>query len=459
MRGKVRRTIGVLLLCTPLAAGAQSAPTGALAGRVVVASTLRPVAGAIISLDASTRQAETNALGVFRLDSVAPGIYTVRIRAIGFVPASRTDVVVSSGRPGELLVTLQERPVELAELEVTALSYFPPAADQPASTQQLAAEEVRRAPGVQEDVVRAVALLPGVGVTTTSRNDLVVRGGAPFENLFVVDNLEVPNINHFGSQGSTGGPVSLVNIALVDQVQFAAGGLPARWGNRVGSSTEIDLREGNRQRMAGELNLSATGFGAILEGPLGKQGNVIASVRRSYLDLLFDLAGFNFLPRYYDATVKVTRQLGTRDRLSWTTVGALDRVDFNNRTATDRADNSRILRLNQKQYFSALTWQHAAARGRLDVTLGRVFSRFDAFQNDSLNPPTPVFRNRSAEGETSLRADWRQSGARLARLMLSAKENEARRQGPGCRWSNRRCDCRGRHGQSLRNGSPRVQRA
>jgi len=112
--------------------------------------------------------------------------------------------------------------------------------------------------------------------------------------------------------------------------------------------------------------------------------------------------------------VKVTRQLGAADRLSWTTVGALDRLDFNNETASDRADNSRILRLNQKQYFSVLTWRHAGSRGKLDVTLGRVFTRFDTFQNDSLDPPSPVFQNRSTEGETSLRADWRQSGARLA---------------------------------------------
>jgi hypothetical protein len=220
----------------------------------------------------------------------------------------------------------------------------------------------------------------------------------------------VPNINHFGSQGSTGGPVSLLNLEFVQQVDFTAGGFGARFGDRLGSATEIALREGNGRRLAGEVNLSATGFGVIAEGPLGGQGSFLASARRSYLDLLFELAGFNFLPRYYDLQFKLTQRIGLRDQLSWTTVGALDRVGFNNETADNRLDNSRILRLDQDQYFSGLTWRHSLTRSRLNVTLGRVFTRFDTFQNDSLEQP--VFRNRSTEGETSLRAEYlRDAGA------------------------------------------------
>ena len=172
----------------------------------------------------------------------------------------------------------------------------------------------------------------------------MARGGAPFENLFVVDHLEVPNISHFGSPGSSGGPVGLVNIALLEKVSFSAGGFGARYGNRLGSSTEITPREGNGDRMAGHAHLSATGFGATAEGPIGWRGTLLASVRHSYLDLLFDLIGFNFLPSDWDLQLKLTRRLGSDDELAWTTVGALDRIGFNNRSATDRVDNTRILR-------------------------------------------------------------------------------------------------------------------
>jgi hypothetical protein len=381
-------------------------PTGTITGRVLAAGSELPIADAIVTVEATAARATTTPSGTFRIEAIPPGIYTVRAVAVGYAPAVRTDVAVGTARPVEVAFLLTPRAIELAELLAEAAPYFPPPGEAEPTTRALGAEEIRRAPGVQEDVVRAVALLPGVGVTTAARNDLVVRGGAPFENLFVVDHLEVPNLNHFGSQGSTGGPVSLLNIDFVEQAAFSAGGFGARYGNRVGSATEITLREGNSARVAGMVNLSATGFGAAAEGPLGSQGSFLVSARRSYLDLLFDLAGFNFLPRYYDLQWKVSRRLGPRDQLSWTTVGALDHVGFNNATAKDRYDNSRILRLDQDQYFSALTWRHSSARSRLNVTLGRVFTRFDTFQDDSLGQR--IFRNRSTEGETSLVTELRQ---------------------------------------------------
>ena len=397
----LRPLLLALLGATPSLA--QTPPTGSITGRVLAAGSEAPLADAIVSVEGTLRSTRTGVDGAFRLDSIAPGVYALRAAAIGYAPGIRTDVVVGSGKPTEVTLALTERPFTLSDLEIIAPSYFPSADGAPAPP-SLGAEEIRRAPGVQEDVVRAVALLPGVGVTTAARNDLAVRGGAPFENLFVVDHLEVPNINHFGSQGSTGGPVSLLNLDFVEQVQFAAGGFGVRYGDRVGSATEIALREGNGARLAGEVNLSATGFGVIAEGPVGEKGSFLASARRSYLDLLFDLAGFNFLPRYYDAQVKLTRRLGPRDQLSWITVGALDQVGFNNQTADNRFDNSRILRLNQDQYFSGLTWRHSLPRSRLSVTLGRVFTRFDTFQNDSLEQT--IFRNRSSEGENSLGAEY-----------------------------------------------------
>ena len=400
------------VLAFPSLLAAQAPATGLLTGRVISATTDAPVADAVVIVDGIGRRARSGPRGTFRIDSLPPGVYTVRAIAIGFAPAVRSDVAVGTGKPAEVVFHLREKAFELGDLEVIAEAYFEPAGESPPSTQSLGAEEVRRAPGVQEDILRAVALFPGVGITTGGRNDLAVRGGAPFENLFVVDHLEVPNLNHFGSQGSTGGPLALVNLDFVEQATFTAGGAGARYGDRVGAATEIALREGNRERVAGEVNLSATGFGAIAEGPVGN-GSFLASVRRSYLDLLFKLAGAGFLPLYWDAQFKLTQQIGSRDQLSWTTVGALDRVDFNNETAGDRVDNSRIMKLDQDQYFSGLTWRRSFEHGRLSTTLGRTWSRFRSEQYDSLQPPRPVFRNRSTEGENSLRVEYAgEAGAR-----------------------------------------------
>lgn len=399
------RVIGFLLaLALPAAGHAQDAPRGRVVGRVVSASTSQPIDGAVVQLEGTGTSAQTDAAGRFTLNDLIPGVYSLRARAIGYRPYVVSEVVVGSGKPLEVTVSLAPQPIELEALEVRP-SYFQPPTQAIASTQDLGAEDVRRAPGVQEDVVRAVALLPGVAVTAAGRNDLIVRGGAPYENLFVVDGIEVPNINHFGSQGSTGGPLSLINIDLVQDAAFSAGGMAAKWGDRTASFTNITLREGNRDALAGELNLSATGFGAIAEGPLGSSGSFLLSARRSYLDLLFRAAGFSFVPAYWDFQLKATQDLGPANRIAFLGIGAINTVSFTNETADDRYDNSRILSPEQNQYFAGLTWQHFFDRGVLTSTLGRTFTKFEAVQRDSLVPPNDVFRSFSTEGENTLRVD------------------------------------------------------
>ena len=300
-------------------------------------------------------------------------------------------------------VELVEKVIELEGAEVKG-TYFPKKIQTVTSTQTFNSEDIRRAPGVQEDVIRATALLPGVGVTAAGRNDLLVRGGAPFENLFIVDNIEVPNINHFGSQGASGGPLSLINIDFVRNVEFSSGGFGAKYGDKVSSMTNITLRKGNDQRFAGEVNLSATGAGLILEGPVGDKGTYLFNVRRSYLDFIFDAAGFSFIPQYWDLSTKVSYDLDQNNKFSFVMIGALDDVKLNNDELDDRYDNSRVAVPNQKQYFSGLTWKHLFGNGFATVTLGRSFVYFDTFQNDSLL--NRIFQNNSYEGETSLKTDF-----------------------------------------------------
>ena len=378
--------------------------TGVISGRVVHATTQRGIEAARVVVVGAPGAVLTDADGRFVIRGIPAGIYGVRVAAIGYRPLVVANVAVSSGKPTTITAELDELSVVLGELTVEA-EYTAGANEGGASTQTLGEEDVRRAPGVQEDVVRAVALLPGVAVTTAGRNDLAVRGGAPYENLFLIDGLEVPNINHFGSQGSSGGPLSLVNIDFVRDVSFSSGGFAAPFGDRTSSATRITLREGDRDGMSGEVNLSATGFWGIAEGPLGGRGSFLASIRRSYLDLLFKAAGFSFIPSYWDATFKGVFEPGARDRVSFLFVGALDDVTVTNETADDRYDNSRILLPTQRQYFTGLTWQRSLERGLFTMTLGRTFTHYQSEQQDSLG--TPIFRNDSDEGENSLRAELR----------------------------------------------------
>jgi hypothetical protein len=410
-----RRLLARILLAAALApavAGAQGAPppaTGIVSGRVVAASTEEPIAAAAVLVRGTAIAAQTDEAGRFTLRGVPVGVRAVEVRRLGYAPVVRSDVVVSAGKPVELTIVLTGIVSRLVGIDVKP-TFFPtvPSASATVSTQSFSAEEVRRFPGVQEDVVRAIATLPGVGVTTAGRNDLVVRGGAPFENLFVVDNIEVPNINHFGTQGSTGGPISLINIDFVQDASLSAGGFGVRYGDKTASVTTISLREGTRERVSSELNLSATGAGAILEGPLPGGGSFLASVRRSYLDLIFEAAGFSFIPAYTDLTLKTVWRPTPRDQLSFLTIGAIATISFNNSTADNRFENSRVASPSQDQYFSGLTWRRTLRRGLITTTLGRTWTQFTTVQRDSgsaTRPPAPVFIANTTEGETSLRSD------------------------------------------------------
>ncbi len=400
----VRRSLAALALLAVAGTSASAQATGLIAGTVTVSGTEQPIAGAQLVVEGSDRRAVADERGRFTIAGVPTGVWRLQVRAIGYRPLIVPDVVVGSGKPTTLAIRLQPAPIDVAAVEVKA-SYFVPAVEGTTSTQTLSSEAIRRAPGVQEDVVRAVALLPGVGVTQPGRNDLVVRGGAPFENLFLVDGIEVPNINHFGTQGSTGGPLSLINVDAVEQASFSAGGFAAKYGDRTASVTSITLREGNRQQFGGEFTLSATGGFAVAEGPLGERGSFYISARRSYLDLLFKAAGFGFVPAYSDLQVKAVQDIGSRDKLSFLFIGADGTVTFFNDDADQRYDNSRVAAPTQQQYFSGITWRRLVPRGIFDLTLGRTWTSFQTIQNDSLNPPSTIFRAFSTEGEQSLRAD------------------------------------------------------
>ena len=408
-----------LVVERPAPAQTQPPATGVVSGRVQDAVTQAPLADVQVRVVGQDAQGRSDAEGAFTITGVRPGVVRLEARRLGYVPLLRGNVAVSAGKPVVVTLAMTRAQVQLREVTVRpeAFPVLPPATT-PVSTTSLTFEELRRTPGASEDVLQALSVAPGVATTTAGRNDLFVRGGAAWENLFVVDNLEVPNINHFGTLGSTGGPLSLLNIRFIEQASLSAGGFGVRYGDRLSSSTVITLRDGNRERMAGELNLAASQYGALVEGPIGSRASFFANVRQSYLDLLFSALGASFIPRYTDATFKATWRPTRRDVVSALAVGAVDRVRFVNDSADQRVDNSQILAPEQDQYFAGLTWKRLFGAGVATTTLGRTWTRYRTAQFDSLQPPNPVFEAATEEAEHTLRTDvtWQLS----PRLTLDA---------------------------------------
>lgn len=407
-------TLSLLLFSIPLTTVfAEETKTGQITGIVVDASTREPLPGASVTLIGTRLGAATTISGEFLINNVPVGEYSAKVSLIGYTAQVKGDVVVNSARPTAIRIELIPSFIETEGIVVRP-DYFSSERTVATSTQTQSAEEIRRLPGGFEDVVRAISILPGVAQAEPGRNDLIVRGGAPSENLFIVDNLEIPNINHFGSQGNTGGPISMINLDFVEETSFSTGGFGVRYGDKLSSVLEIDLREGRRDEFGGKGTISATQFGLNLEGPLHEKGSFLFSARRSYLDLIFRAADFAFVPEYWDFLGKADYRLDRSNKLSLLGIGAIDNVRQFNDDADDRFDNSRVLDSDQKQFVGAVSWQHVFGYGFSTVTFGQTYVDYNYRQNDSLL--NPVFLNDSYEHESSLRGDLTLNLGKYARV-------------------------------------------
>ncbi|MBN1541677.1 TonB-dependent receptor [candidate division KSB1 bacterium] len=389
----------LLLALTPAELYAQK--TGVIVGTVIDKQTNEPLVGANVVVLGTQLGGATNIDGKFRIQRVPVGIYAVRALVIGYEPVTKTDVVVSPMRDAQLDFSMNETVIKFDELTVRP-DYFESSSEKPISTRLQSNEEIRRLPGGLEDVVRAVSILPGVAQVDGGRNDLIVRGGAPSENLYVVDGFVVPNINHFGTQGAAGGPQSFINLDFIETTAFSTGGFGVRYGDRLSSVLTLNLREGRRDRLGSKATISATQFGLDIEGPATRRGSFLFSARRSYLDFIFKASGFSFVPEYWDFLGKTVIDLGVNDKITLLGIAALNDVKLFNDTAEKRYNNSRILVSDQDQFIGGAAWKRIFRGGFTTLSIGYTDYRFNFEQSDTLS--TALFSNRSSESETTLDA-------------------------------------------------------
>ncbi|MFZ5519073.1 MAG: TonB-dependent receptor [Candidatus Zhuqueibacterota bacterium] len=298
--------------------GQGTMPVGSIQGRLVDAETKTPLIGANVIIYGTTLGAATDVDGAYFIPNVPVGNYSLEFRYIGYGTLKRADVIVRSERRTFVNAELHPAAVEMEEVVVSA-GYFSDVTDQAVSAINFSSEEIRRAPGSAGDVSRIVMTLPGLAKVNDQSNNLIVRGGSPMENTFYIDNIEIPNINHFPNQGASGGPIGILNVDFIQDVTFVTGGFPAIYGDKLSSIMDITFREGNTDEFDGQLDLNFAGFGGTFEGPaFGKKGSWLLSLRRSYLDFVvkaFD-AGSTIAPRYGDIQGKVVYPLNKNHKLS-----------------------------------------------------------------------------------------------------------------------------------------------
>ena len=240
-------------------------------------------------------------------------------------------------------------------------------------------------PGGNRDISKVIQILPGVASSASFRNDIIVRGGAPNENRFYLDGIEVPNINHFATQGSSGGPVGMINVNFIKEVDFYAGAFPANRGNALSSILEFKQIEGNDEKLNGTFTIGSSDIGLTLNGPIGEKSNFILSARRSYLQVLFKALSLPFLPTYNDFQYKQTITIDKKNKITLICLAAIDDFELNTEVNDGLDDDEKITRNNyilrnlpintQRNYTVGANWKHYAANSFQNVIISRNYLR------------------------------------------------------------------------------------
>jgi hypothetical protein len=324
-----------------------------ITGRVLDAQTRGPLAGAEVSVLPQGLRAYTDDEGRFRIEGVVPGVVRVEATSLGYATGGETSVLARTSRPTFVALELNPAAVEVEGITVQA-DVFRGREDAPTSTQRLTEVEIRRNPGGIGDISRALLSLPGVLGGVDNRNDLLVRGGGPGENAYYLDGTRIPQINHFATQGTAGGALALVNADFIQDATFFTGGFPVRYGDALSSVLLIQNRPGTATGVAGDVTLGASEAGLTLDGPLGGTGSWLLSVRRSYLQFLFEALDLPIRPDYWDGQVSATWEPSARDQFTFTGIGAIDEFGIVEPDPDDDFENQeifqRVLDNDQRSY-------------------------------------------------------------------------------------------------------------
>jgi len=394
--------MGCAILFASTAFAQEGTRFGTVTGTVLDAITRDSIPLATVMINGSTLGASTDRAGKFVIGHIPPGTYEVQASALGFATMIQREVVVRASEQTNIFFALTEQSIQVAEVLITGQQTTLPGL--PSSTEYLSYKEIHNTAGAFDDVVRNIVTLPGVSQPRSDRNDLSVRGGASSENLFLVDNIEFPNIDHFGTEGSTAGSVSFINLEFVENTAFSAGGFGVKYGDRLSSVMSIGIREGKRDENHAKATVSATEAGLNLEGPVADGGSYLFSVRRSYLDPVFKYYGFAFTPNYWDFLGKVSYQFGTTDRLEFLGTGAIDRIRYFNDTPSNIASNARQLFCDQNTGVAGASWRHGFEDGNTTLTIQETYQDYHYLQA-GYSDGSRYFSSFSHERETAARFD------------------------------------------------------
>jgi len=353
---------------------------GLVRGHVLNAANNEAIAFVKISILDQQKGAISLEDGSYEIRGISPGIYTFKASCPGFKDQIINEILVTNARSIELDFNLDFILKDQKEVIING-NRFLRNVESPVSLKTLNSTEIERLPGANRDVSRVIAALPGVASRATFRNDIIIRGGSPGENKFYLDGIEVPNINHFATQGSSGGPVGLLNVNFIREVDFYAGAFPSNRANGLSSVIAFKQKEGNSDGLITNFALGSSDAAITLDGPLGKNSNFIFSARRSYLQFLFAALKLPILPTYNDFQFKYNYKINKNSKLSVIGLGAIDDFRLNKSANDNLTDSSQIesnnyilgnLPLQQQwNYTLGVNYMHSSKNGIQNIVISR----------------------------------------------------------------------------------------
>ncbi len=407
----------IAVTCCVYTLSAQS--TGTLTGYVTDAKTGEPLTGASVLLEGTNKGASTDTSGYYRITNIPATTYNLTVSYVGYQSVTKYNVVIRSGGNPDINIQLPPSVEELGQITVGPDPFQQPA-ESPLSRKELSQVEIASYPGGNNDIAKVVQSLPGVsGSIGGFRNDVIIRGGGPSENVYYLDGIEIPVINHFATQGSAGGPVGLLNVSFFEGFNLSSSSFHARYDNALSGVLQFDQRNGNASEYQANLRVGASEAAVTAEGPLFKKENedysnttFIASVRRSYLQLLFNFIGLPFLPDYWDYQYKINHKADPYNEFNIIGLGSIDDFSINkpdNITAEQQATLEQVPIISQWSSTAGLSWKHRFKNkdGYLKTSLrttgfGNTFSRY----RDNENQEGLIQNTESREWLTAIRSEY-----------------------------------------------------
>ena len=389
---------------------------GSLNGRILDIQSQQPLPGATVFLEGTGIGVVTDDEGYFIINDIPSKSYNIVASFLGYQNETLYNVIVKSVGNRPILFELEEVTEALDEV-VIVRSPFRTTRDTPLSTQSFSAVEIETYPGGNNDITKVVQSMPGISPSIGGfRNDIIIRGGAPNETVYYLDGIEIPNINHFSTQGSAGGPVGMINVSFVRDVTLSSSAFGAEYDNPLSGVLAFEQREGDPNKFGGNFRFGASEAGLTLEGPLFRKDKdrpasttFLFSVRRSYLQFLFELIGLPIRPDYWDYQWKIKHEIDAYNSLTFIGIGAID--DFSVKApdefdAEQQATLDQVPIIDQRSTTVGLSWKRNYKNGKGFMTtalstnrLKNVFSRYE----DNTTRTGTIFQNDSFEWETKLR--------------------------------------------------------